>query len=92
LDFDALNGSNRTLLSFFIEYLVPKSEADERLRTSERQFGVEGYSENDRHELIYCITDAYTRSVAWLKDKGYYDDMIKATAEVEKEWDETYKG
>jgi hypothetical protein len=96
LDFDDMKGDNQALMTFLIEYRAPKAETDESMRGGVSQVRATRFGQaiapnpvsNDpdaRLTLLYSITDKYERSVAWLKERGYYDGMIKATAELVRE-------
>ncbi|MDR1029234.1 MAG: hypothetical protein LBL63_07425, partial [Clostridiales Family XIII bacterium] len=86
LGYEALTANNRVRLTFNIEYRVPKNER--------RRFPPRANEENERYNentLIYAITDDYARSIKWLKDKGYYEDMVAETTESEEQWKEMVK-
>jgi hypothetical protein len=40
----------------------------------------------------YSVTAEYTGTIAWLKEKGWYDDMISATKLLKDEWVNEYNG
>jgi hypothetical protein len=53
-------------------------------------FNMQTYNKNQLKssfgsEIAYSITDKYETTIAWLKQHGYYDDMIKATQQLRTE-------
>jgi hypothetical protein len=45
------------------------------------------YVTDEDLRFFYSVTDKYVNTIAWLKDKGYYDDMIAATALLKEDVD-----
>jgi ABC-2 type transport system permease protein len=64
LNYEDMRADNEILLTFAIEYLSGKDAGDAEMMGS-------------LYIMHYSITDKYERSIAWLKEHGYYDDMIK---------------
>jgi hypothetical protein len=68
--------------------LISRSIDDELLTFS---FEMKSRDDGFDTSFIYSVTDDYTGTIAWLKEKGYYEDMLRATQQLKAEAEADYE-